>query len=373
MTNSTTNTASTIVEQLEIEKVVSEFVELKKRGANYLGLCPFHLEKTPSFVVSPSKQIYKCFGCGKSGNAVSFLMEFKKCTLVEAQNFLAERFNLSVPAESEMALTEPYQIEENSILNSVLNASRVNFNSNIKSIREFLNFDKLLLDFCITQIEGLEERIRNNKEIELTNVRFLPSMTLTQLRTIREHNSFKLKYETINNQSLVLLISHFTSTLKEIFKSSLEYLASNNKQYFKSIDTDFKISLQELGEFDFNLSKAIGDIIIRKKDISFQDMQSTVREYKNYLGVTIDKNEIVDNIIFAQASRHAIVHSLGIADEKFINQVAKSTQRTLKLNISLNDEIIFDHFEIEKVITDLQRFVDDLIRSISTKFDQNCC
>jgi hypothetical protein len=63
---------------------------------------------------------------------------------------------------------------------------------------------------------------------------------------------------------------------------------------------------------------------------------------------------------------------LGIADEKFINQIAKTTQRTLKLNISLNDEITFDIIEIEKVISDLKLFIDELIKNISFKFDQNC-
>jgi len=69
---------------------------LKKRGANYLGLCPFHNEKTPSFTVSPSKEIYKCFGCGKSGNTISFLMEHEKYSYVEALRWLANKYNVEV-------------------------------------------------------------------------------------------------------------------------------------------------------------------------------------------------------------------------------------------------------------------------------------
>jgi DNA primase len=71
-------------------------VKLKKRGANYLGLCPFHNEKTPSFTVSPSKEIYKCFGCGRSGNSISFLMEHEKFSYVEALKWLANRYNVDV-------------------------------------------------------------------------------------------------------------------------------------------------------------------------------------------------------------------------------------------------------------------------------------
>jgi len=75
---------------------------LKKRGANYLGLCPFHNEKTPSFTVSPTKEIYKCFGCGRSGNTISFLMEHEKFSYVEALKWLANRYNVEVE-ESELS------------------------------------------------------------------------------------------------------------------------------------------------------------------------------------------------------------------------------------------------------------------------------
>jgi len=77
-------------------------VKLKKRGANYLGLCPFHNEKTPSFTVSPSKEIYKCFGCGRSGNTISFLMELEKFSYVEALKWLANRYNVEIE-ESEIS------------------------------------------------------------------------------------------------------------------------------------------------------------------------------------------------------------------------------------------------------------------------------
>jgi DNA primase len=76
--------------------VIGGFVKLKKRGANYLGLCPFHNEKTPSFTVSPAKEIYKCFGCGRSGNTISFLMEHEKYSYVEALKWLAGKYNVAI-------------------------------------------------------------------------------------------------------------------------------------------------------------------------------------------------------------------------------------------------------------------------------------
>jgi DNA primase len=89
-------TIQQITSRIDIIDVVGEFVRLKKRGANYLGLCPFHGEKSPSFTVSPSKEIYKCFGCGKSGNTITFLMEHEKYSYTEALRWLAARYNVEI-------------------------------------------------------------------------------------------------------------------------------------------------------------------------------------------------------------------------------------------------------------------------------------
>src|SRR5215467_249800 len=89
-------TIQQILSRIDIIEIVGGFVKLKKRGVNYLGLCPFHNEKTPSFTVSPVKEIYKCFGCGRSGNTISFLMEHEKYSYVEALKWLAQKYNVEV-------------------------------------------------------------------------------------------------------------------------------------------------------------------------------------------------------------------------------------------------------------------------------------
>ena len=89
-------TIDKIFEAARIEEVVSGFVQLKKRGANFIGHCPFHDEKTPSFTVSASKGIYKCFGCGKGGNSVSFVMEHEHYSYPEALKYLAEKYSIEV-------------------------------------------------------------------------------------------------------------------------------------------------------------------------------------------------------------------------------------------------------------------------------------
>lgn len=89
-------TIQRIIETARIDEVVADFVSLKKRGANYIGLCPFHNEKTPSFHVSPSKGIFKCFGCSKGGDSVRFVMEHEHYSYVEALRFLAEKYHIEV-------------------------------------------------------------------------------------------------------------------------------------------------------------------------------------------------------------------------------------------------------------------------------------
>ncbi len=89
-----------IKSRLDIVDVISKYVILKKRGVNYIGLCPFHNEKTPSFIVSPQKGIFKCFGCGKGGDAITFLMEIKNESYSETIRDLAEQFNIELPKGS---------------------------------------------------------------------------------------------------------------------------------------------------------------------------------------------------------------------------------------------------------------------------------
>lgn len=92
-----------VLETSRIEEVVDEFVHLKKAGVNFKGNCPFHNEKTPSFVVSPTKNIYKCFGCGKGGTSVQFLMEHEKLSFIEAIKWLAQKYNIELEETEQTA------------------------------------------------------------------------------------------------------------------------------------------------------------------------------------------------------------------------------------------------------------------------------
>lgn len=94
-------TVDKIYATANVVDVISDFVSLKKKGVNYMACCPFHNEKTPSFVVSPAKGLYKCFGCGKGGNAVTFVMEHEKLTYVEALKWVAKKYGIPVEEREE--------------------------------------------------------------------------------------------------------------------------------------------------------------------------------------------------------------------------------------------------------------------------------
>ena len=94
-------TVDKIYAAANVVEVVSDFVSLKKKGVNFMACCPFHNEKTPSFVVSPSKGLYKCFGCGKGGNAVTFVMEHEKLTYAEALKWVAKKYGIPVEEREE--------------------------------------------------------------------------------------------------------------------------------------------------------------------------------------------------------------------------------------------------------------------------------
>ncbi len=103
-------TVQNIFETVKVEDIVGDFVKLTRRGVNYIGLCPFHNEKTPSFTVSPAKNIYKCFGCGEGGGAVNFVMAHEQLSYPEALRFLAKRYSIEIE-EDELTQDEIEEIK----------------------------------------------------------------------------------------------------------------------------------------------------------------------------------------------------------------------------------------------------------------------
>jgi DNA primase len=127
-----------VIETAQVEEVISHFVNLRRRGINMIGLCPFHDEKTPSFTVSPSKNIYKCFGCGKGGNAVSFVMEHEGYSFPEAIRYLAKMYNIDL-VETEQSPEEKQEAMKKDSLYIVMDFSKKHFIHNLFNTQAGVN------------------------------------------------------------------------------------------------------------------------------------------------------------------------------------------------------------------------------------------
>lgn len=123
-------TVQRILDTAEIVDVVSDYVNLKRRGSSYLGLCPFHNERTPSFSVSKSKNICKCFSCGKGGSPVNFVMEIEQISYSEALRYLAKKYNIEIK-EHEMTDEERERESERASLFAVNEFALSHFESNL--------------------------------------------------------------------------------------------------------------------------------------------------------------------------------------------------------------------------------------------------
>ena len=134
-----------LLARADVVDIVGRYVQLKKGGANFMGLCPFHGEKSPSFSVSPTKQFYHCFGCGKNGNAISFLMEQAGMTFIEAVKDLAQQYGLQVPEDdvSPQDRAKAAQIrEQQATLTTVLEKAGMAYIRNLRSSDRAIDYFK---------------------------------------------------------------------------------------------------------------------------------------------------------------------------------------------------------------------------------------
>jgi len=164
------STIDLIVNTVRIDEVVGEFVSLKKRGVNYVACCPFHNEKSPSFTVSPTKGLYKCFGCGKAGNAVHFIMEHESMSYPEALRFLAQKYNIEIEEDKNIDIDQvKAESKERESLLVALDWSSKHFESNLFQTEEGQNIGlsyfeergyrhdtlhKFGLGYCLNQWDG---------------------------------------------------------------------------------------------------------------------------------------------------------------------------------------------------------------------------
>lgn len=233
-----------------------------------------------------------------------------------------------------------------------------NFKKNIVSVENLANFDRVVLHFAISSVELLQERLKE----KFTNERLLATATLKQLKNIRENDSMRPQYEEIFNQCVVLLVSYFGSAVSDIFKEYVSLCLSDRPD--KVLREELKFTIRELCDYGFDLSDQIGEIIALKKDISFQDMKSISRNFHDFLGVSIERDKKVNNIILGQTCRHVIVHAGAIADAKLTKQVSEANPRDLKKQIVENSQIQFTADEIKILGNSMLAYLNNLVEQL---------
>jgi hypothetical protein len=210
------------------------------------------------------------------------------------------------------------------------------FENQLRSVEELVSFDRTILDLCVSHLEGLNEKLKKGP-FGITNPTYLAENTLKAIRNVRENDSLRVHYLSMFNSCLVLQVSYFTSAIADVFKYSCASLNSRGDR-------------EDLNE----------DILKQKNDINFQNMHSIIRTFKKYLNVEINKDNLCNTIILALSSRHAIVHSMGRVDDKFLTQIDNAVPRDIKHEFSFNDKIQFSQSELEFVRLAMLQFLCNL-------------
>jgi len=235
------------------------------------------------------------------------------------------------------------------------------FEQNVEIVQALCNFDRYLMDFCIHQVESLNERFGRQ---QLTQAQQDTTKALVALRGVRAHDSLRPKYEAMFNQCIVLLVSHFATALEDIFKHCLRS-ALDAETPDPVASERIEISLAELKELDWDLSERVADLVAAKDDISFQDMRSVNRTFIKYFDYNHPRDETTNNIVFAQASRHIIVHGGGRITDRFGKQIRSASPRTLKLDVPAQGSIQYSPAEIRLTGESMLAYCRDCVSGLA--------
>lgn len=236
------------------------------------------------------------------------------------------------------------------------------FKEHANSVEKLMSFDRDVLDFAILSLEEMRDRLVNHHQ--LGNPHLTAENTLQLLRGIRKNDSLRPRYQTIFNQALVLLVSYFGSSINDLFRLGVSEALDRGTDS-GLLKEQVKVSFRELRDANFQLRDMAADLLIQTKDISFQDMQSVSRAFKEYVGISIEKTASVNEIILGQACRHAIVHSGGVADDRLLRQISGAHPRTIKPKIKLGENIQFSVEEVSQVANEMMAYLQGIEGQLS--------
>lgn len=268
-------TIQAIYDASHVDEVINEFVTLRKRGVNLIGLCPFHDEKTPSFTVSPAKGIYKCFGCGKGGNAVNFIMDHEHYTYPEALKYLAKKYNIEI-IEEEQTSEQKELLNEQESLYYVSDFAQQYFSDNLRNSEEGKAIGMTYLisrGFSETMIEKFQLGYCSDKFEAFTNYALNKGYHKNHLEKsglcIRKNDKF---YDRFKGR-VIFPIHNLTGKIIA-FGGRILSTEKNNAKYINSPDSEI-----------YNKSKILYGIYYARNEILKQDNCFLVEGYTDVISL----------------------------------------------------------------------------------------
>jgi isochorismate hydrolase len=233
-----------------------------------------------------------------------------------------------------------------------------NFSQHVTDVSRLIEFDREVMHVAISAVEDLHGRLV--KTMQITNDQMNGGRTLQILRGVRDHESLKPRFSLILNQAVVLLVSYFGSAVEDIFSSAMTATlrAGGSSRLLKE---DLKLTLGELMDAASSEEDALVALFIEKKDLSFQDMKAIHRAFREYIGVEMEKDAIVNNIILAQACRHVIVHAGGEITARLTRQVSEAFPRDIKAILADSPVIQFSQQEVQTIAESMTGYLSNLV------------
>jgi hypothetical protein len=231
------------------------------------------------------------------------------------------------------------------------------FRRDLDTVYSLLDFDLFIIELPLSEIKGLKDYAEQHK---LPIVRQRADKLEKLLTGIKSHGSTKLSYDTIYNQCIVLTVSYFSATLENLFEYCIESALEFNRPD-SLLSKEIKIRVRDICSIGENPKAHVGEFLVSSNNISFQDMQSISRTFKEYLKVDIEKDELTNDIIIAQAARHIIVHNGSEINSKFINQIALAAPRTVKPEVPQVGRLSFSKEEVSQVGKKMEEYMLRLI------------
>jgi hypothetical protein len=235
------------------------------------------------------------------------------------------------------------------------------FVGNVAGVAKLIHFDREILDIAVGQVEELHTRLLS---AGFDNAALNAEKTLTLLSSVRRNDSLRNRYSVIFNQAVVLLVSYFGSAVEDLFKLGVTKRLDRDEDS-NLLKEELRLTIREIRERGWNLRESAADLLVEKKDLSFQDMQAIRRAFHEYLGIEIERDKVVNNIILAQACRHVIVHSGGVVTSRLIRQIQGAVPRDLKLTLTEGEPVQFEPQEIEVVSGNMTMYVEGVARKLS--------